>query len=154
MTTPHDIYLEATRRGLRLEPAGDMLAVLPKGKCPPDFRDVLRQHKAELLNWLTCPQFSGWQSAPPADLPLVPVLPETSTANARRVVAYEVRQIADGTSPLCEWLVRRETAYWEAYHWPDHACTYAAARDAACWQLRRDEVAVWELLAAFDELAR
>ncbi len=52
MTTPHDIYLEATQRGLRLEPAGDKLAVIPKGKCPPDFADVLRLHKRELLDWL------------------------------------------------------------------------------------------------------
>jgi hypothetical protein len=52
MTTPHEIYLEAARRGLRLEPAGDKLAVIPKGRCPPDFADVLRQHKGELLDWL------------------------------------------------------------------------------------------------------
>ena len=47
-----DLYMEATRRGLRLEPAGDKLAVIPKGRCPPDFADVLRQHKVELLDWL------------------------------------------------------------------------------------------------------
>jgi hypothetical protein len=52
MTTPRDIYTEATRRGLRLEPAGEMLAVIPKGKCPPDFVAVLREHKRELLDWL------------------------------------------------------------------------------------------------------
>jgi hypothetical protein len=52
MTTAHDIYLEATRRGLRLEPAGDKLAVIPKGKCPPDFINVLRHHKRELLDLL------------------------------------------------------------------------------------------------------
>jgi hypothetical protein len=48
----HDLYLEATRRGLKLEPAGDKLAVRPKGKCPPDFANVLRAHKGELLDWL------------------------------------------------------------------------------------------------------
>lgn len=52
MTTPYDLYIEAARRGLRLEPAGDKLAVFPKGKCPPDFADVLRQHKGELLDLL------------------------------------------------------------------------------------------------------
>jgi hypothetical protein len=52
MTDAQAIYVEACRRGLRLEPAGDKLAVRPKGKCPPDFADVLRQHKGELLNWL------------------------------------------------------------------------------------------------------
>ena len=50
--TAHEIYLEAIRRGLRLEPAGDKLAVIPAKQCPPDFADVLRQHKGELLNWL------------------------------------------------------------------------------------------------------
>lgn len=48
----HDLYVEATLRGLRLEPAGDKLAVFPKGHCPPDFADLLRQHKRELLYWL------------------------------------------------------------------------------------------------------
>lgn len=48
----HDLYLEATRRGLRLEPAGDKLAVIPKGKCPSDFANVLRAHKGELMSWL------------------------------------------------------------------------------------------------------
>lgn len=48
----HDLYMEATRRGLRLEPAGDKLAVIPKGRCPPDFADVLRRHKHELLDLL------------------------------------------------------------------------------------------------------
>ena len=40
---------EATRRGLRLEPRGDNLAVIPGRLCPPDFAAELRQHKAELL---------------------------------------------------------------------------------------------------------
>jgi hypothetical protein len=52
MNTARDIYIEATRRGLRLEPAGDKLAVIPKGKCPSDFADILREHKRELLDWL------------------------------------------------------------------------------------------------------
>jgi len=52
MTTPRAIYLEATRRGLRLEPRGDHLAVIPKGKCSPDFIGVLRAHKRELLDLL------------------------------------------------------------------------------------------------------
>jgi hypothetical protein len=29
-----------------------MLAVVPKGHCPPDFADLLRAHKVELLDWL------------------------------------------------------------------------------------------------------
>lgn len=50
--TVQEIYREAIQRGLRLEPAGDKLAVIPAKRCPPDFADVLRQHKGELLNWL------------------------------------------------------------------------------------------------------
>jgi hypothetical protein len=50
--TPRELYKEAGKRGLRLEPAGDKLAVTPKGQCPPDFAAVLREHKPELLSWL------------------------------------------------------------------------------------------------------
>lgn len=44
-----ELYREAEKRGLRLEPRGDMLAVIPRGNCPPDFAAELRQHKPELL---------------------------------------------------------------------------------------------------------
>jgi hypothetical protein len=50
--TAHEIYVEATRRGLRLKIVGDKLAVIPAKRCPPDFAAVLRQHKGELLIWL------------------------------------------------------------------------------------------------------
>ena len=50
--TAGELYKEATKRGLRLEPRGDKLAVIPAQRCPPDFADVLRQHKGELLSWL------------------------------------------------------------------------------------------------------
>ena len=51
MTAP-ELYQEAARRGLRLEPRGDKLAVIPGDRVPPDFAEVLRQHKRELLNLL------------------------------------------------------------------------------------------------------
>lgn len=51
MTAP-ELYLEATRRGLRLEPRGDKLAVIPGDRVPPEFANVLREHKGELLDWL------------------------------------------------------------------------------------------------------
>lgn len=51
MTAP-ELYQEAFRRGLRLEPRGDKLAVIPGDRVPPEFADTLRQHKAELLAWL------------------------------------------------------------------------------------------------------
>lgn len=48
--TALDLYREATRRGLQLEPRdGGKLAVMPADRCPPDFADVLRQHKLALL---------------------------------------------------------------------------------------------------------
>jgi hypothetical protein len=50
--TVQTLYFEASRRGLRLEPRGDKLAVIPAKRCPPDFAAVLRQHKGELLDWL------------------------------------------------------------------------------------------------------
>jgi hypothetical protein len=50
--TASELYHEATKRGLRLEPAGDRLAVIPARLCPPEFADMLRRHKGELLDWL------------------------------------------------------------------------------------------------------
>jgi hypothetical protein len=51
--TPLDLYNEAARRGLRLEVReGGKLAVIPGDRVPPEFADVLRLHKCELLNWL------------------------------------------------------------------------------------------------------
>jgi hypothetical protein len=51
--TAQALYHEATLRGLRLKPDGDTLIVSPKTKCPPDFADMLRRHKQELLSWLS-----------------------------------------------------------------------------------------------------
>ncbi len=50
--TAMELCQEATRRGLRLEPRGDKLAVIPARLCAPDFANVLRAHKPELLSWL------------------------------------------------------------------------------------------------------
>src|ERR1035438_2897555 len=51
--TAADLCREATRRGLHLEPLdGDRLAVTPASLCPPDFADVLRQHKRAILDLL------------------------------------------------------------------------------------------------------
>lgn len=149
--TPSQLYQKAAELGLRLEPAGDMLAILPKGKCPPDFAQMLREHKAALLDWLNQPPCPGCQNVPPAGMPLRPIEPRPSSADARRVMGYVVRQIGDKPGPLCEWCLKREIAYWETFHWPDQTCAYAAARDAACWQLAKAEGPVWELLAGLDE---
>ena len=50
--TATELYQEAVRRGLRLEPRGNKLAVIPASRCPPEFADTLRQHKGELLSLL------------------------------------------------------------------------------------------------------
>ena len=49
---PQELFRRAASLGLRLEPRGEKLAVIPANRVPPDFADVLRQHKAELLDWL------------------------------------------------------------------------------------------------------
>ncbi len=146
----HDVFLEARKRGLRIAAAGDKLAIMPKGACPPDFADVLRQHKGELLDWLSRPPCPGWRSVPPADLALNRLRPCPEPADVRRVVDFITRQTS-GADALCEWCLRRELAYWTAYHWPDHLCTYAAVRDASCWQLNRSEADVWTFLHATQE---
>jgi hypothetical protein len=50
--TAQTLINRAAGLGLRLEPRGDKLAVIPAQRCPPDFADVLRQHKGELLDFL------------------------------------------------------------------------------------------------------
>jgi len=153
MTTAHDIYHEAAKRGLRLQPAGDKLAVMPKGKCPPDFADVLREHKAELMQWLTNPPCPGWQAIPPDGLPINPVMPRPAPESRERMIGYMLRQGCDRTGPLTAWLVRRECAYYDGpgRHWDCALHAYAAARDAASWQLNRSERDVLGLLADFDQ---
>lgn len=50
--TAQELYLEARKRGLRLEPRGDRLAVIPAKLVAPAFANVLREHKRQLLDWL------------------------------------------------------------------------------------------------------
>jgi hypothetical protein len=49
---PLEVYQQAVALGLKLERAGDRLLVFGD-RCPPEFADMLRVHKAELLDWLT-----------------------------------------------------------------------------------------------------
>jgi len=57
-----------------------------------------------------------------------------------------------GDRQLREWLTRRKAAYLETTFktWDSGLLTYAAARDAACWQLDRPETEVWSLLEGID----
>ena len=151
--TPRDVILEARKRGLQIAAAGDRLAVYPKGHCPPDFADLLRAHKAELLNWLSRSPCPGWQAVPPDNLPLDPAMPRPTPHDRERVIGYMLRQGCNQPGPLTAWLVRRECAYYDGpgRHWDCALHAYAASRDAACWQLNRSERDLWQLLSAFDE---
>ena len=52
--TALQLFHEAARRGLTLKPAGSgRLAVIPARLCPPEFADILREHKPELLSLLS-----------------------------------------------------------------------------------------------------
>ena len=151
--TAQELFLEATKRGLRLEPAGDKLAVIPAKNCPPDFADVLRRNKAELLDWLTHSPRLGWQVVPPDRLPLATVAPRPAPIDREYIVDYLLRQTGGRTGLLAAWLVRRENAYYEGpgEKWDCGLICYAAARDAACWQLNRTEPEVCLLLSGLDK---
>lgn len=150
MTTPHDLFLEARKRGLQIAAAGDRLAVMPKGACPSDFAAVLREHKGELLAWLSQAPCPRWGAVPPENLPLDPLTPCPTLENRDRVIGYFLRQGCDRPGgPLSAWFARRAWAYydgmgraWDCAHHP-----YAAARDGAVWQLNCTESEVWSLLA-------
>lgn len=154
--TPRDLYQQARKLGLDLAAQGDKLAVSPKGKCPPEFAEVLRQHKGELLGWLTQPPCPGWEEIPPADLPLNPTMPRPTPEDRDRVTSYVFRQGCDRPGRLCAWLQRREADYYAGHgrRWDCALHTYAAARDAACWQLNRTEAEVWTLLETTLEVAQ
>ena|SRR5215471_20883077 len=47
--TAHDLLVEAAQRGPTLTPRGDWLAVRPNRLLTPDFAEILRVHKPELL---------------------------------------------------------------------------------------------------------
>ena len=52
MNTPVEIMRAVTQVGGRLEPAGDKLRMLLPADCSPALKDVIRQHKGELLDLL------------------------------------------------------------------------------------------------------
>ena len=64
--TASQLFYEATRRGLTLKIAGlDKLAVTPARLCPPEFADILREHKPDLLALLNASISGGAQVVRP-----------------------------------------------------------------------------------------
>jgi hypothetical protein len=155
---PLELFREAQSLGLKIDVDRDRqrLLVSPASKCPPEFAQRLRVHKAELLKWLSEPPCPGWGAVPPADLPLNPKKPRFTQEQRAKFVDYLLRQTGDQPGPLAAWLVRRESAIYDGpgRKWDDAEINYAAARDAVCWQLNRSEAEAHALLAGFEESAK
>jgi hypothetical protein len=155
--TAAELHRRAVELGLRLEARGDKLVVSPSDRCPAEFAAVLRAHKPALLAWLTAPRVPGWGKLPPSNLPLDPRPPRPAPADRERLLAYLLRQTGARPGPLAAWLVRRESAYFDGpgNAWDCALLAYAAARDAACWQLApRSEAEVLDLLRGCQEVKR
>jgi hypothetical protein len=162
--TAADLLQRARGLGLQLEPrAGDGLAVRPASKLPPDLADALRRHKTEVISLLAGSSVASvkvpssmvalrkeWQSVPPNNLELVTLKPSPTTLQRELVIAYLTRQC--GNRQLREWLTRRKADYFVSVgrNWESAILNYAAARDAACWQLARTEAEVWSLLEGIE----
>jgi hypothetical protein len=162
MTAAH-LLERAYSLGLRIEPReGGGLAVQPASRLPPHLAAALRAHKHELIGLLTASAFApvattreaqprkGWQSLPPHDLPLVALKPTPTPAQRQLIIAYLRRQCT--SHQLRDWLTKRRAAYQTTTGstWDKTLLSYAAARDAACWQLDRPEPAVWSLLEGIE----
>ena len=147
--TAQELFNKATIRGFQFEQREGKLFVSPKDRCPPDLATELRQDKLELLNYVSRTPRRGWLAVPPTNLPLNPLTPSPTAARREAVIAYLLRQTSDRPERLTAWLRGRETAYCDGpgRHWDRGLIHYAAARDAACWQLNcTDEREVWQLL--------
>jgi hypothetical protein len=141
--------------GLSLQVRGDTLILWPREAVPSELIEVLRTRKPELIHYLNSRAGQGWEKIPPTNLGLGWHKPQPSMANLKRVVDYLLRQGANKPGPLAAWLIRRENQYFERFGraWPSALGTYAAARDAACWQTNRNEMQLWELLEGLEEVA-
>jgi hypothetical protein len=63
--TPQELLFDAHKRGITLfRKAGDRLGFKPVRLCPPEFREQLLEHKAELLTLLADLEQHGAQADP------------------------------------------------------------------------------------------
>jgi hypothetical protein len=150
---PIDIYHEALRLGLTLEAVAGWLEVSPKGTCPPDFAEVLREHKHSLLTWLSTHHRRGWGEVPPDDLPLNPATPRPAPMDIEAIMGFAKRQ---SHPRMQSWLEKRESEYLEGpgQFWTCDRRSYAAARDLAVWQLNTSESEAVALIGGFAETAQ
>jgi hypothetical protein len=90
---------------------------------------------------------------PPADLPMTELCPNPTSRNRELVIHYILRQLAEQPGELTKWLVNREAAYFGTVgnRWDCALLAYAAARDAAQWQLSVPENELWETLDGFEQ---
>jgi hypothetical protein len=151
-----ELVRRAEHLGLRLErrPNGKLAVISSTGVLPAEFIEELRPVKSDVLDLLdarTCP---GWGTVPPDNLRLQRTKPHPDAEDRELVLGYLLRQGAGRPCPLAAWLMRREEAYFNGLgaKWDCGLLAYAAARDAACWQLDRDEADVLELLRSFREV--
>lgn len=156
MTIASALYSRALSLGLRLEADGDTLVVTPKSKVPAEFVRELKENKAELLAFLAAPPCPGFGAIPPLDLPLNRCRPNPSPEDRERMIAFMLRQTGSQRCPLLRWLVTREAQYFNGpgRHWDCALHAYAAARDAATWQLQKQEAEAWQILEGFEETMR
>jgi hypothetical protein len=150
-----EIMTRSDALGLTLRVRGETLTITPMKLAPPDLREVIRSQQLELIRFLKRRPGQGWQAIPPTDLELTWDKPSPTPTDRERVISYLLRQGADRPGPLAAWLITRENEYFEHFGttWSFILGTYAAARDAACWQTHRSEVQLWELLEGLEEVA-
>jgi hypothetical protein len=149
-----DILDRAKSLGLKLEAKGDQIAVQPGSKCPPEFKELLRKHKVEVLPFLKGLPCAGWKAVPPEELRLNPIPPTPTDSDFGLMLDFVRRQTGAPDDPLLSWYARRNQAYQTAYKWPSRLVVYAAARDLVCFQLARTELDACDLLRGFEGCRR
>lgn len=105
--TAKELYHEAIMLGLRLLPDGDALLVIPAKACPPEFANVLRQHKPQLLAFLE----SKRCNLPPDCAPWLHIAKQVMAGEFDRADSSMVGSLTIGLRaighPLCRAAIER-----------------------------------------------